>query len=213
VAAILGAADQLQRSPHTAEDQRTEIVREISEAANRLNELVQNLLDMTRLESGLLHIRRDWCDIADLVGTSLRKAEDLLHNHRVRVAISDSLPLIQADQGLLEQTLINLLRNAVLHGRGATEVSVDAYTEGNDCVIAVSDNGPGIPPGDVDRVFQKFYRSKDSSGGGIGLGLSIARGIVTAHGGTITCSNRAEGGAQFTIRIPLGSPPPSVEIT
>ena len=213
VAAILGAADQLQRNPHTAEDQRAEIVGEISEAANRLNELVQNLLDMTRVESGLLHIRRDWCDIADLVGTSLRKAEDFLGNHRVRVSVSESLPLIQADQGLLEQTLINLLRNAVLHGRGATEVSVDAYADQNDCVIAVSDNGPGIPPGDIDKIFQKFYRSQAANGGGIGLGLSIARGIVTAHGGTITCSNRAEGGAQFTIRIPLGSPPPSVEIT
>ncbi len=191
----------------------TEIVKEIGEGANRLNSLVQNLLDMTRLESGQLRIRRDWCDVADLVGTSIRKVEDRLRQHTVTINVSESLPLIQADQGLLEQTLVNVLKNAVDHARGATEIRVDAYADQSDCVIAVSDNGPGIPPGDLDKIFQKFYRSQQTRGEGTGLGLSIAQGIVTAHGGSITCSNRPDGGAQFIIRLPLGSPPPSVNMT
>ena len=213
VAAILGAADQLERDPHPSGNRVAEIVREIGEGANRLNSLVQNLLDMTRLESGLLTVRRDWCDIADLVGTSVRKVEEYLRNYKISINVSESLPLIQADQGLLEQTLINIFRNTVLHARGATVISIQAFADQHDCVLTVSDNGPGIPPGDIDKVFQKFYRGPDTRGGGTGLGLSIARGIVLAHGGTISCTNRAEGGAQFTIRLPLGSPPPSVETT
>jgi two-component system, OmpR family, sensor histidine kinase KdpD len=213
VAAIIGAADQLELYPDERSGRSAEIVREIREGADRLNTLVQNLLDMTRLESGLLKIRRSWCDVADLVGTAVRKLDDVLRHHEVRIAVSEDLPLIQADQGLLEQALVNIIRNAVVHAEGATMISIEAHAEENDCVLTVSDNGKGIPPAEVDRVFQKFFRGKDTRSGGTGLGLSIVQGIVHAHGGIATCSNRSEGGARFTIRLPLGSPPPSVTLT
>jgi len=210
VATILGAADQLQREPLFSGGIPAEIVRDMYDAANRLNHLVQNLLDMTRVESGLLKIKRDWCDIADLVGTAVRKVEDLLRHLRVKIDISESMPLIQADQGLLEQVLVNILHNAAVHAGGATEIQIVAYVELDECVINISDNGQGIPPADIDKVFGKFYRIQGTKSGGTGLGLSIARGIVLAHGGDISCTNRPEGGAQFTLRLPLGSPPPSV---
>jgi two-component system sensor histidine kinase KdpD len=168
---------------------------------------------MTRLESGLLKLKLDWCDVADLVGTAVRKVEDLLQNHRVKIDVSETMPLIQADQGLLEQALVNILHNAAVHAIGATDIAIVAYVEESECVISVSDNGQGIPPQDVDKVFGKFYRSQGTKKGGTGLGLSIARGIVVAHGGAISCINRSGGGAQFILRLPLGSPPPSVALT
>jgi two-component system, OmpR family, sensor histidine kinase KdpD len=210
VATILGAADQLQREPLFAGGIPAEIVRDMYDAANRLNHLVQNLLDMTRVESGLLKIKRDWCDIADLIGTVVRKVEDLLRHLRVKIDVSESMPLIQADQGLLEQVLVNILHNAAVHAGGATEIQISAFVEQDECIITISDNGQGIPPADIDKVFGKFYRIRGTRSGGTGLGLSIARGIVVAHGGAISCTNRPEGGAQFTLRLPLGSPPPSV---
>ena len=213
VATILGATDQLQREPELTAGPHAEIVKDIHDAANRLNHLVQNLLDMTRLESGLLKLKPDWCEVADLVGTAVRKVEDLLQNHRVRIDVSETMPLIQADQGLLEQALVNILHNAAVHAVGATDIEIVAYVEQNECVISVSDNGPGIPPADLEKVFGKFYRSPGAKKGGTGLGLSIARGIVAAHGGTISCANRSGGGAQFILRLPLGSPPPSVALT
>ena len=213
VAAILGAADQLEAEAQFSAGPLAEIVRDMHDAANRLNNLVQNLLDMTRLESGQLKIRRDWCDVADLIGTAVRKVEELLQHHRVKIDVSESIPLIQADQGLLEQALVNILRNAAVHAVGATEIEIVARVKENDCVISVSDNGRGIPPADVDKIFGKFYRGQDTKSGGTGLGLSIAQGIVLAHEGVISCANRPEGGAQFIVRLPLGPPPPSVAMT
>jgi two-component system sensor histidine kinase KdpD len=213
VAAILGATDELERNPQTLTGPQNEIVKEMREGADRLDTLVQNLLDMTRLESGQLKLRRDWCDVNDLVGTTIRKLEHLLKDRTVSIHVEESVPLIQADHGLLEQVLVNIVRNSLVHAIGATLIRIDAYVEKSECVIVVLDDGPGIPPADVDRVFQKFYRIQGTRGKGTGLGLSIARGIVAAHGGSITCSNRPEGGAQFVIRLPLGTPPPAVELT
>ncbi len=213
VAAIMGAADQLDQRAVLGGPRLAEIVEEIREGADRLNTLVQNLLDMTRLESGLLKIRTSWCDVSDLVGTTVRKLDEVLRHFDIHIAVSGSLPLIQADQGLLEQALVNIIRNAVVHAEGATAITIEAHAEGSDCLLTVSDNGKGIPPVEVDRVFQKFFRGKDTRAGGTGLGLSIVQGIVLAHGGTVTCANRADGGAQFTLRLPLGTPPPTVQLT
>ena len=213
VATILGAIEQLQHEPQSSGSPRAEILTDLHDAADRLNHLVQNLLDMTRLESGLLKIKRDWCDVADLIGTAVRKMEGLLQRLRVTIEVSESVPLIQADQGLLEQVLINILHNAAVHATGATAIDIAAYIEEDECVISVSDNGRGIPPQDVNQIFGKFYRSEGTRSGGTGLGLSIARGIVDAHGGTISCTNRDGGGAQFILRLPLGSTPPSVALT
>jgi two-component system, OmpR family, sensor histidine kinase KdpD len=213
VAAILGATDQLESTPQFSQPPLPEIVREIHDAAERLNNLVQNLLDMTRLESGTLKIRRDWCDIADLIGTAVRKVEELLHQQKITIDVSPTLPLMQVDQGLLDQALVNILRNAAVHAIGATAIAISAYADQESCLITISDNGPGIPTAQLDRVFEKFSRGTVNKSGGLGLGLSIARGIVAAHGGTISCRNRPEGGAQFILQLPLGPPPPNVEMT
>ncbi|MCC6396803.1 MAG: DUF4118 domain-containing protein, partial [Bacteroidetes bacterium] len=213
VAAILGATDQLQQERQFADGPNAEIVKDMHDAATRLNHLVQNLLDMTRLESGLLKIKRDWCDVGDLVGTAVRKVEDLLRNYRMTIQVAESLPLIRADQGLLEQALVNILHNVSVHAIGATEVTISANVDQDDCVLVVSDNGQGIPPAELEKVFGKFYRGQGAKRGGTGLGLSIAQGIVLAHGGTLWCANRSGGGAQFILRLPLGSPPPSVALT
>jgi two-component system sensor histidine kinase KdpD len=213
VSTILGGIEQLQLNPLESGSPQAEILTDLHDAADRLNHLVQNLLDMTRVESGLLKIKRDWCDIADLVGTAVRKAEDLLRHLSVRIDVSESMPLIRADQGLLEQVLVNILHNAAVHATGATDIEIAATIEEDECVISVSDNGRGIPPRDVDRIFGKFYRSEGTRSGGTGLGLSIARGIVDAHGGTISCVNRDGGGAQFILRLPIDSTPPSVVLT
>lgn len=146
VATILGTTDQLQQETQFSVGPYAEIVKDMHDAANRLNHLVQNLLDMTRLESGLLRIKRDWCDVADLVGTAVRKVEGLLQNYRVQIEVPESVPLIQADQGLLEQAIVNILHNVTVHAIGATDISIAAHIEQNDCIISVSDNGQGIPP-------------------------------------------------------------------
>jgi two-component system sensor histidine kinase KdpD len=213
VATILGATDQLQQERQFATGPDAEIMKDMHDAATRLNHLVQNLLDMTRLESGLLKIKRDWCDVADLVGTAVRKVEDLLRSYRITIEVSDSMPLIRADQGLLEQALVNILHNITVHATGATDISITADVDQDECVLSVSDNGQGIPPEDIERVFGKFYRGQGVRSGGTGLGLSIAQGIVIAHGGALSCTNRSGGGAQFILRLPLGSPPPSVALT
>jgi two-component system, OmpR family, sensor histidine kinase KdpD len=213
VATILGGVEELENDPSADAHGQSEVVHDIHEAAQRLNHLVQNLLDMTRLESGLLRVKRDWCDVADIIGTAVRKVEDHLQRFTVHIEVPDSIPLIEADQGLLEQAMMNILDNAALHATGATSLTITARVEGGDCIISIADNGPGIAPQDLDRLFSKFYRGQGARSGGTGLGLSIAQGILVAHGGSIACVNRDGGGAQFDLRLPLSLTPPSVSVS
>jgi two-component system, OmpR family, sensor histidine kinase KdpD len=213
VATILGATEELQVEASLSAGPLAEVVKDLHDAALRINHLVQNLLDMTRLESGQLKIKRDWCDVSDVIGTSVRKVEDLLGQLKVKIDIPATIPLIQGDQGLLEQVVVNILHNAAIHATGATEVSITARTEKTECVVSIADNGPGISASDLDRLFGKFYRGQGARSGGTGLGLSIAKGIVVAHEGTISCSNHPGGGAQFDIRLPLSPTPPTVTVS
>jgi two-component system, OmpR family, sensor histidine kinase KdpD len=207
VSTLLGGAEQLLQEPAVRNGPLTEVLTDMRDAATRLHHLVRNLMDMTRLESGLLKVKRDWCDVADIIGTAVRKAEELPHHLQVQIAVTEPMPLLKADQGLLEQVLGNILQNAATHAIGATRIDITARTEENDCVIAIADNGKGIPAEAIDKVFGKFYRAPGAATGGTGLGLSIARGFVLAHGGSISCDNRPGGGARFTIRLPLGPHP------
>jgi len=183
------------------------LIGEIQSAAERLNRLVENLLDMTRLESGMLKIKQDWCDVSDLINVSLERMKLQLARHEVFVNVAPNLPLVKMDFVLMEQALINLLHNAAMYTLPGTRVRVIARTDGSDLVIVVADRGPGLPPESIDRIFDKFYRGPRAGAGGVGLGLSITRGLVEAHGGTIIAENRVNGGARFTIRLPLGTPP------
>lgn len=187
---------------------RRALTGELLEASARLNRLVGNLLDMTRLESGPMKLRRDWCDVRDLVNVARRDLEKELANHKVTATLAPDLPLVQMDFVLMQQVLMNLLLNAAMHTPPGTEVVISAATRGKELLLTVTDNGPGIPPEALPHLFDKFYRAPTARSGGSGLGLSIVKGFVEAHEGNVSAENRPGGGAQFTIRLPLGETPP-----
>jgi two-component system sensor histidine kinase KdpD len=211
IAAITTAATALEGIPP---GQQPELVRtlsaEIQSSAARLNRLVANLLDMTRLESGRVRPRLEWCDVKDVVNAAVRKADSELAEHRVQVAFSQRLPLIRLDAVLLEQALLNLLVNAASYTPPGTAIDVAVTATARDLAISVSDRGPGLPGQSVSHVFDKFYRVPGVPAGGTGLGLSIVKGFTEAQGGHAEATNRDGGGAMFTLRFPLPEelPPP-----
>jgi len=184
---------------------------DIQEAARRLNRLVDNLLDMSRLESGRITLNLDWHDVHDLVNESVKQVGHELSDHELVIDIANNVPLVRIDFALMEQVLVNLLNNAALYTPSGVRVRLTATVEQDELVLSVADRGPGLPPGDLERVFEKFYRAPGTASGGTGLGLSICKGLVEAHGGTITAENRqTRGGARFTIRLPIGGTPAPV---
>ncbi len=208
IAAIASAASSLtERQP--AGFQQT-MVSEIQEAAQRLNRLVGNLLNITRLESGHVEPRLDWCDVADVIQTTLKDIEKDLAGHPVTIDLAPGLPLARMDFVLMQQALANLLLNAAVHTPPGTPIQIHAGVEGRAWLLTVADNGPGLPPDVLPRIFDKFYRAPSAPAGGTGLGLSIVKGFVEAQGGQVKAGNRPGGGAVFTIRLPLGKPPPMV---
>jgi two-component system sensor histidine kinase KdpD len=184
------------------------MVGEIQEAAGRLNRLVGNLLSMTRLESGHVKAKLDWCDVADLVQVTLKDIEKDLVRHKVTVGLAPGLPLVRMDFVLMQQVLTNLLLNASLHTPPGTAVQVHAAVEADTLTLTVADNGPGLPPDALPHIFDKFYRAPAAPAGGTGLGLAIVKGFVEAQGGHVKAENRPGGGAVFTIRLPIGKAPP-----
>ena len=206
IAAISSAAGALAESE--SPQLRGAMLAEIQEATARLNRLVSNLLDMTRVESGHIRAKLDWCDISDLIHVTLKQTKSELSRHKLVVEIAPDLPLVRADFVLLQQALSNLLLNAGIHTPPGTLVQVVSRVADDSLLIAVNDSGPGLPPDALERVFNKFYRAPSAPPGGTGLGLSIARGFIEAQGGSISAENRPGGGAAFTIRLPLAPPPP-----
>jgi two-component system sensor histidine kinase KdpD len=204
LSAIMGTSENLldervSEQPAT----RRELIGEIHEAAGRLNRLVENLLDMTRLESGLIRPKLDWCDVRDLINSAVGKTAGELSGFHVAIDTPSDILLVRIDFALMEQVLTNLLLNASLYTPAGSEIRVHASGDGNECEISIADNGPGLPPDVLEKVFDKFFRVPGSKTGGTGLGLSIARGFVEAHRGTIRAENRPGGGLRFVIRLPL----------
>jgi two-component system sensor histidine kinase KdpD len=180
------------------------LVENAHEEAERLNQLVGNLLDMTRLEAGALTIRRELSDVQDVIGAALGQLGTRLHQREVRVDIPADMPLAPLDFVPIVQVLVNLLDNALKYAPPDQPIDVFARVQGQQVQIEVADRGPGIPPDDLERVFDRFYRLQHpGSLGGTGLGLSICRGVVEAHGGRIQAQNRPGGGASFTLTLPL----------
>ena len=207
IATIVGAASSL-TDPNVNAAAHGALISDIQTAAERLNQLVANLLDMTRLESGRLKLKLEWCDIGDLIDVAVSTTAPRLTGHPLTLSLAPDLPLLQTDFVLMEQVLVNLLDNVARYTPPGTPVLIGTALEDSVISIAVADEGPGLPPEDLERVFDKFYRVPGSAAGGTGLGLSICRGLVSAHGGTLEASNRPGGGAQFTIRLPVTDPPP-----
>jgi len=208
LAAITGAATTLlDDKVRLDEAGRRELVRTISEEADRLNRIVRNVLDMTRLESGRLEMRKEWQSVEELAGVVLGRLAEKIAGRSVSVNLPADLPLVYVDPILIEQVLTNLLENALRYTPAGSMLTLSAYGEDNEVAIELEDKGPGIEPGDEERIFEKFARGAGGTGGGIGLGLSICKAIVNAHGGTIRAGNRPQGGAFFRFTLPVGSQP------
>jgi two-component system sensor histidine kinase KdpD len=177
---------------------------ELQQAVKRLTRSVDHLLDATRLESGLLQPAREWCDPGELLHESIALAG--LKEDAVKISIAKDLPAIFVDAPLMQQALVALLSNAAAHAKSDQPIEASAGCDDSVLVFSVADHGPGLAPGEENKVFEKFYRGPGTRPGGLGLGLSIARQLVEVHGGEIIAQNREAGGARFSIRLPLGEP-------
>jgi two-component system sensor histidine kinase KdpD len=187
------------------------MVDEIQEASKRLNRLVGNLLNMTRVESGHVKPKLDWCDVADLIQATLKEIERDMSRHGVTLTLAQDLPLVRMDFVLMQQVLTNLLLNVAAHTPPGTPVNIDARVDSGSLALAVSDQGPGLPPETLPFIFDKFYRAPSAPAGGTGLGLAIVKGFVEAQGGQVQAENQPGGGVRFTIRTPVTKPPPVAE--
>ncbi len=186
-------------------DVRKDLAETAREEAERLNGLVGNLLDMTRLEAGRLTLQVDWYDLEDVIGAALSQAERNLRGRPVRVELAEGLPLVPLDQVLIVQVLDNLLENAAKYSPPSTPVEIQVRAEADHVLVRVADRGPGIPPAELQRVFEKFYRvDRAENPSGTGLGLAICKGFVEAHHGSIWAEARAGGGTAITFTLPFG---------
>jgi two-component system, OmpR family, sensor histidine kinase KdpD len=208
--AITGAASSLLEDHGALADAtRRDLLTAILEEAQRMNRLIGNLLDMIRVETGALEVQRDWQPLEEVVGVALIRLEERLKGHPVQVSLPADLPLLWIDGLLVEQVFVNLLENAAKYTPAGTAIEISAAAADGQVTVTVADRGPGFAPGEEARVFEKFYRVPgavpEGSGGGVGLGLTICRGILTAHGGRIWAENRPGGGAVFRFTLPLAT--------
>jgi two-component system sensor histidine kinase KdpD len=202
---ITGALSSLDEAgPELDEEVRRSLIETAREEAERLNRLVGNLLDITRLEAGAMRLHLEACDVQELIGSSLEQIGTPLKNRKVKVEIPPKLPLVPLDFVLFSRVLVNVIDNALKYSPADMAIEIKARTSDHTLEIIVADRGEGIPDEDLEHIFDKFYRVQQPDNvSGTGLGLSISRGIVEAHGGTIKAGNRRGGGAIFTICLPL----------
>ena len=173
-----------------------------------MSSLVNNLLDMARLQSGQVQLNRQWLPLEEVIGSALKALGTSIDSRRVRVSLPADLPLLQIDAVLMERVLCNLLENAVKYTPPASSIEISAVATSGSVKVMVDDHGPGLPKGREESIFQMFERGrKESTTTGVGLGLAICRAIIEAHGGTIHGETRPDGGARFTFELPRGEPP------
>lgn len=213
LAGIMGAASTLRgASGEITDAARREMADTIFDQTERLDRLIGNLLEMTRVESGTLRVRKEWHSVEEVVGSSLTRLGPELADREVHVSLASGLPLVPMDDVLFEQVVRNLIENAHKYSPPDGAITIDGSVEGEMLRLDVSDRGEGLAAGESERVFEKFYRgARAATRPGAGLGLAICRGIVEAHGGTIVAANRSGGGSVFTVRLPLGGAPPVIE--
>ncbi len=205
---LAGLADSLPLAGPPLPTAQAEIALAIRAESLRTSLLVSNLLDMARLQEGHVRLKREWQPLEEVVGAALQTMASPLARHEVRVDLPAELPLIEFDSVLMERVFCNLLENAAKYSPVGSRIEITARNEGDRVAIAVADNGPGLPPGKEEGLFEKFTRGHEESPvAGVGLGLAIVRAIVEAHKGTVKAENRPEGGARFIVTLPAGEPP------
>lgn len=213
ISTIMGSVGTLQQATNLSEENKNKLLSEMDKASSRLNYQVENLLNMSRLESGYIQPKLDWCDVKELIYNVLDSLNETLLQHKISVKSNDYLPLFKLDYGLMEQIIYNLVYNASQYTPIGAEIKIkiDYNPEVNltyndeqimSCVITIEDDGNGFPEDEISKVFEKFYRLNNSKTGGTGLGLSIVKGFVEAQHGKIKLQNREEGGAIFTLSFP-----------
>ena len=202
IATIIGATDNLQSNNRnlTAEN-KEDLVAEISKATFRLNQQVENLLSMSRLESGFIQPRKDWCDMIEVIYDAVRRIEENHISRKITININPEIPFFKLDKAMLEQIIYNLVINAIQYTREDSKIDIIAHCHADVLQLIIGDNGKGFPTEEINNVFNKFYRLKNTKTGGTGLGLSIVKGFTEAMGGTVHLQNLPTGGARFTIHI------------
>ena len=204
IATIIVATDNLLLEDNKLSYQnKAELLAEISKASLRLNTQVENLLNMSRLESGNVQPKKDWCYVSELMYAAVNRLKENLENKEVNIYIEKNMPLCKLDTGLMEQVLYNLILNANLYTAQVCSINLRASLSDNNLIIIVEDNGKGFDPSEIEKVFEKFYRSKNAVTVGTGLGLSIVKGFIEAHNGTVNLQNVETGGARFVINMPV----------
>ena len=205
---LAGLAESLTLVGPSLPKAQAEIAQAIREEALRTNALVNNLLDMARLETGSVKLRREWQPLEEVIGVALQARANVLAHHAVRVDLPADLPLLEFDAVLMERVFCNLLENAAKYTPAGSRIEISARRDGDRVEIVVADNGPGLPVGKEEALFEKFARGHEESAvSGVGLGLAIVRAIVEVHRGSVRAENRPEGGTRFVILLPVGEPP------
>nr|WP_294775168.1 ATP-binding protein [uncultured Flavobacterium sp.] len=213
IAAILGSIDTLQQKNVTlSPETQQKLHNEIEKASMKLNYQVENLLNMSRLESGYIHPKFDWCDVKEIIYNVCDRLKEETKDHKITYSIDENLPLFKLDYGLMEQIIYNLVYNCAQHTPKGANITISAKYEVDadydthidlikKCLITISDDGYGFPADEIDKAFDKFYRFKASKTGGTGLGLSIVKGFAEAQNGTISLRNAEDGGAIFELNF------------
>ncbi len=203
IATIIGATDNLQAGNNnlTLYNQQ-QLISEISKASFRLNQQVENLLNMSRIDSGFIKPKNDWCDVSESIYEVVKRVEENKIEQKIYISIEPDLPFFKLDKVMLEQILYNLLNNASIYTAPGSKIFITASAPADVLHILVKDNGKGFPEDEIDNVFDKFYRLKNVAPNGTGLGLSIVKGFTEALKGKVHLQNIDTGGAQFTIEIP-----------
>ncbi len=205
---LVGLAESLAMSKPALAPSQLEMARSLQEETVRMSTLVANLLDMARIESGAVHLNLQWQALEETVGTALRVSRTLLAGHHAVTRLPADLPLVRYDAVLIERVLCNLLENAAKYTPAGSTITISALAQDGQLAVTVADDGPGLPPGQEEALFEKFTRGeRESARPGVGLGLAICRAIVQAHGGTIAARRAPQGGAAIVLTLPLGTPP------
>jgi two-component system sensor histidine kinase KdpD len=214
LAAIAGASSSLLEAKSLDEHTQRQLLETMGEEATRLNRLLENILQMSKLDAGVTHANKQWHVLEEIIGSALQRTSHELERHHIQINLPIDLPLILVDGLLLEQIFVNLLENAARHTPPGTKVDIIAVVEGEQLRVIVADNGPGLPRGAETKIFEKFYRAhpQADAGRGSGLGLAISQAIARVHGGSLAATHRSGGGTEFHLLLPLEQNPPQITV-